>query len=64
MDVVVYGADGATVLHRDRVRVSNGRAVLSLAVRAVPGTVEIDPGMLRIDRDRSNNRIAITLTRP
>ena len=62
MEVTVYGADGETVMHSSIVRVLHGRVELSVDVNGLPHAVEIDPRMLRIDRDRSNNRLMVAFS--
>lgn len=65
VEVVVLGSarDDTEVLWRGRLPVVRGRATLAATVARAPASVEIDPRFLRIDRERSNNRLSVQLVR-
>ncbi len=65
LEVAVYGAGARadTLLRRDVVPVRAGRLVYDVVVGELPGRVEIDPRLLRIDRERSNNTRRVTVRR-
>ena len=57
VEVVVYGSgrEGHDVLWSGRLPVIQGRATLDVMLPASPSQVQIDPRLLRIDRERSDN---------
>ncbi|WP_309672519.1 M1 family aminopeptidase, partial [Gemmatimonas sp.] len=61
--VGIYGGppDKPQLLLRRRQRVTNGEIVLDATVVGIPVFVEIDPEIRLIDRDRTNNRIRLSL---
>lgn len=60
VDVVVRGA-GDSVLYAGKARVAGSTVVLSVEVAGTPVSVEIDPMVHWIDRERSNNRRAVSI---
>jgi hypothetical protein len=58
VDVAVYDAhpSAGRVLYEGRHRVTGGAASITVDLPAEPAWVVADPRLLRIDRDRSNNR--------
>ncbi len=60
VDVVVRGED-SRVLHRGSVRAKHGVLRWSETIAARPVHVEIDPDVRWIDRERSNNRRAVSV---
>lgn len=63
-EVVIYGSGAAadSVLYRESARAHGDRVTVTYTGKARPGAVEIDPRILRIDRERSNNRLPITMS--
>lgn len=61
MEIAVYGSGprADTLLRRDVVPVRGARLMFDATFGERPGRVEIDPRLLRIDRERSNNRLRI-----
>lgn len=61
--VAIYGGtpDAPQLLLKRRQRVVNGGVVLKATVTGTPAFVEIDPEVRLIDRDRTNNRIKLSL---
>jgi hypothetical protein len=62
MHVTITDSAG-TILRETDAPVHDGTIRLSVRVRGVPTSAEIDPYIEHIDRDRSNNRVRATARR-
>lgn len=62
-DVVIHNRDGE-ILHRGSLVASRDRAELVTFVEGEPASIEIDPWIRRIDRERSDNVRSVTAVNP